>query len=341
MTHVAPKLLTAVLCTARKNPQWQWMADSFTRALANCPLPVELIVVDKLLWVVPDRGSQRMGECHVLDRRQALADAVNGRFPYLHTPPKPSPWQGPWKKTPRDHFALCNARNTALALARGDYVCFFDDCIVLDEKYLFCHALSAVRGVATAGSFKGWNKAQVEKGKVIEGELHPMGNDSRGEAVLLAPGGWLYGLNSGFPLNYGLWVNGYDERYDGQGGSEDCDFGVRIHRAGCKIVYNPKCLVHQVLETHEPVCEYETWGKPQPRKQKERVLEADGIPHFANEFLIQELLKDPNLKRAPNERDLGILRSVALEDGFGYTAFPREFAVEEDWRDGAKLIECL
>lgn len=331
------KLMTAALCTARKNPQWKWFADSFARALEHCPLPVECIVVDKLLW------DDSISDGYVTvsyARRRDLSLAVAGRFPYTHVPPKPSPWQGPWRKTPRDHFALCGARNTALALARGEYVCFFDDCTILDERYLRCHALGAARGLATAGSFKCWDTAVVTDGRILEGVPSVKGSeDGRGTTLLVASGGWFYGLNCGAPLSAFLAINGYDERFDGQGGSEDCSAGVCIDRAGYKVVFTPQCLVHQVLESHEPVCEYETWGKPQPRKQKERVLEADGIPHFANEFLIQELLKDPKWIRSPNEFDLGELRQKVQARGF--EAFSTEFAIETDWRDGAPLPSCL
>lgn len=322
-----PKLLSVALCTARRQPQFQWAADSFARALEHSLFPVELLVVDMMLW----------GD--TADRRRAeLAQAVAGRFPYTHVPPKPSPWQGPWRKTLGDYFAISSARNTALALARGEYVCYFDDCIALDEKYLLHMSHAAARGLALAGTFKGWNTAKVVDGRVIEGALHDAGNDNRGTNLISAPGGWFYALCCGAPLDAFLAINGFDERFDGAGGGEDCSAGVCIQRAGYKVVYDPGCLVHQILETHRPCCEDDSTGQTVYRKQKELILKADGKPHYANEILVEALAEDQQRARSlGNEFELRELRAKVLREGYG--AFPTTFALDTDWRDGQKLSE--
>jgi hypothetical protein len=271
-------------------------------------------------------------------RREQLADAIKGRFPYRHVTPKPTPWQGPSRKTSRDYYALCNARNTGIALARGSHAILFDDCSVLDEQWLKWHGDAASKGLGVAGSFKSYTKALICDGRVLEGDLHPS-QESRGEyhgtgnAITKAYGGWMWGLNCSFPLEWMLKINGYDEKYDGQGGSEDTDGGCRLERAGCKLVYVPQCLICQILETHSPVCDFETWGRPQPRKQKERVL-ADGVSHFANELLIQELgLEHFRALPQGNEFVLRDLREYALRTG----QFPIHSSLEIDWRDGEYL----
>ena len=329
-------MLTAVLCTARREPRFDLMADSFVENLNSNPgAAVELIVVDKLLW----GGVERIGDIlinAVQVRRQQLAAAVNGRFAYRHVSPKPSPWQGPWRKTKKkDYYDLNGARDTGIALARGRRIALFDDCSVLGSQWLRYHLSAVGKNIAIAGSFKSYTKTTSIEGCKVEGELHPAGIDSRGPDAKPAPGGWMYGLNISFPLDAALQINGFDEMYSGQGGSEDCDLGVRLERSGTKIVYMPQCLIYQLLETHEPICEIETWGKPQVVPQKEKLLR-DGKMHFANEFLIQELIDEPKriLPRG-NDFILSELRREALRTG----KFPTERKLTHDWRDGQPLEE--
>lgn len=300
-------MITAVLCTARAEPQFQWMADSLVHNLNRCPIPFELIVVDKLLWAEV-RGT----------RRAQLEEAIQGRFSYRYIPPKPTVWQGPHRKTQRDYYALCNARNTGIAYARGDYIVLFDDCTVLDENWLQWYAKVASRRdkkrACVAGSFRSYTEAVIEDGRVISGTLHPCGEDSRGRELKKCSGTWMYGLNTGFPIEAALAVNGYDEVYDGQGGSEDCSAGLRMELAGFTTVYLPDCLINQILTTHTPVCDFAAWGQTQEKKQKERVL-LDGKGHFANEFAIQHLLRHPQVDPLGNDFKLAELRQAALTSG--------------------------
>lgn len=331
--HAAWKILyrgnmfiTAILCTARANPQYQWMADSLVINLnANPGIGFELIVVDGYGW----RNSP--------DINGTLRHAINGRFSYRHVRPKPSPWQGPFAKTKTDWYDLNNARNTGLSMARGSHIILFDDCSVLDESWLQWHISAAVRKVAVAGSFRSYTSAVVKRGKVLDGELHPSGKDARGESIIRAPGGWMYGLNVSFPLEAALAVNGYDEKYAGQGGSDDCDFGVRLSRTGANIVYLPDCLTHQVLTTHTPIFGQGAWNQEHPRPPKELPLR-DGRNHFANEKLIQDLQDDPDrVWTLGNEFNLRKLRERVMVDG--YSAYPTTFVLDADWRDGQKLGE--
>jgi hypothetical protein len=301
------------------------MADSLVHAIEYAKVPCELIVVDKLLW---EAAPQR------LIRREELAEALKGRISYRHVPPKPSPWQGPWRKTKRDFYDLNNARNSVIALARGTYVVLFDDCSVIHARWLAVHAAAARTGVAVAGSFRTYNEATVVNGRIVDGTLHPSGVDHRGEISVECGGGWLYGLNCSFPLEAAIKVNGYDEKFSSQGGSEDTHFGIRIVMAGYKVVYFPQCLIYQVLATHEPVCEIETWGKPQVVKQKELMLK-DGKMHFKNEYLIQEWAEHPYIQSKGNDFDIRELRKNALM----YGEFPTKRTVEVDWADNQPLSD--
>lgn len=229
-----------------------------------------------------------------------------------------------------------------MVMARGDHVIFFDDCTVLDPNFFEAHIAGRDRKIAIAGGYYTYSTAHVEEGYVKSGVAHPNAEDSRGNMTKPAPGGWLWGLNMSFPLSMAIEVDGYDEKYDGQGGSEDCDFGVRLERAGCKIVHVPSCLVYQILDTHTPVEGFVSNAWPtessQPRKQKERVLK-DGIPHYANELLIQELMEDP-FRVVPQQRLQSTLFEMRLNFMVdGYNSFPRESPITQDWRDGQPLEE--
>lgn len=311
-------MITAILCTGRENPRFDVMADSLSTAINTARIPFELVVVDKLLW-----GNEAI-------RRVELARAIDGRFAYTHIPPMLNTWQGPKRLCSRDYYALNDARNTGVCFARYNYISFFDDCSLLDENWLMYHARTAAKNVGIAGSFITYNSAKIENGKIIEGDPHP-GTDHRGNQYMIAYPSWGFGLNMGFPLHWILKVNGWDTKFSGQGGSDDVDCSARMCRAGMILVYNPECLVYQILETHTAVCDFETWGNPQPRKQKEIVLK-DGRGHFANEYLIQELYED-HTRILPqwNPYNLAEIRQKALSGG--YKTLPILTEPTIDWRD--------
>lgn len=331
-------MLTGILCTARQQPEFDWMADSVVQALAQAPVDFELIVVDKLMWISDTANDDEPLIDRLVDlckRQNDLAGAINGRFSYRHVPPKPTVWQGPWRKTKRDYFDLNNARNTGLALARGSHVVFFDDCSVVDPRWLVHHQVAATKGVALAGAFSPRKNVTGFTGAGLPvGDPYPEASEDhrRVAGVKAVSGGWLWGLNMSFPLEYALRANGFDELYSGQGGSDDCDFGVRIERLGCRIFYDAQCIVYPITTNHS---ELFGWPTGKALAPKERVL-ADGRLHYANEFLIQELLEDgTQTQPRGNDFDLRTLRTKALSTG----DFPPERTLTHDWRDMQALEE--
>lgn len=324
--------LSIVMCTKRREPKFDWFADGLARSFNEYPhIPFEVIVVDGCLWPTLDTND---GTRY---RRESLESAVRGRFSYRHVEPKPNPWQGPYKKTQADKYALCNARNTGIAFARGSHFVLVDDCTVVGERWLYWHWEAARRSIVACGSFTSYNTAVVKNGVVESNDLHPSGTDSRGTAMRKGYGAWCWGLNVSYPVEALLNINGFDEKYDGAGGSEDCDLGVRLERYGIPIIYFPDCMIYQILETHELVCETSSWGNAPVRKQKELMLR-DGKMHYASEMLIQDLHDDPiRTWTRGNEFNLRELRAKALAEGYG--AFPTAFALGVDWRDGQRLEE--
>jgi hypothetical protein len=55
-----------------------------------------------------------------------------------------------------------------------------------------------------------------------------------------------------FPLEAILKCNGWDERMDGFGGLEDCEFGLRVGRV-TKTWFFPDAIATQIPEDHDPI----------------------------------------------------------------------------------------
>jgi hypothetical protein len=325
-----PQRTSIITCTARTEPKFDWLADSICRQRTPAPLSLELIVVDALLWYDPER------------RRRDVATAIDGRIEQVtHIPPKPCRWQGPARLTRSDYFAVSNARNTGLIVARGDRVIFVDDCCVVDEGWLERHLSWPGHGVA--GAYRTYQRVLVEGGRVVGGDFGPSGWADARRATCPTPcrtnGGWAYGLNHSFPLEAALRANGYDEMYDGQAGSEDCDAGIRFERAGYPFVWDPECAISHVLEGHEEIFGLLGWGLAPSRERRPKELRArrDGQMHFANETLAERLVFDDQARCTPlgNPFSLVELRAV-YEASRHITHAP--FSTT-DWRDGQPLAE--
>lgn len=310
---MVPKI-TVCTTTLRKDPRFKETADSLFAAIKP-PIEWEWLVVDGYLWYDPHR-------------KALLEDAVERRFPFRHVEPKPSLWQGPHRITSKDYWDACSARNTAFITARHPYVVFIDDCMEVEMDWFF----QILRGInsAYAGTYISVDK---DKKPIPGSEDH---RPSMCPEAQYVAGGWLYGMNMGVPLAEALKVDGYDEMYSGQGGVEDCDFGVRLERAGCKVLWNPDSVVRQLTETHEAICGYggqSTFvGKASPSKPKERVLK-NGQTRFANEYLIERLFDDPKRSLPLLVRGLYGLREMYWRG----EPLPIPKGPRIDWRDGQKL----
>lgn len=134
--------------------------------------------------------------------------------------PRATPW------TRAGAFAPNAARNTGLALARGDVVCGLDDGYELAPGYL-----ARCAGLAAGGRYAAAMLRQRDASVAYPPQ--PQGPVGAGEAV---------GGVCCYPLAAAVAVNGWDERFDGCSGG-DIDFTARLRAAGVAFVRDPAVAV--------------------------------------------------------------------------------------------------
>lgn len=380
--------ISVLMPTLRRDPQFQMMADSLAHCIevlrrACGKLEVEWVIVDGRLWYDDE-----------LARRQLVAEVVRGRFPVQHVKPKPSVWQGPTRLTQKDHWDKASASNTGICYARGQQIVFTDDCQIFEEGWLLAHHMAGQAGIAAAGGYKYVyaGTGTVVDGRLIGGKFEHEWRKIGDEFVRLevqagdhrlvertypepCPGGWMYGGNGSAPLEACLKIDGFDEIMSGQGGLEDCDFGVRVERV-VPLWFLPHANVIQIMDTHETVGEFlsgsaERCGAEPPKVTKK----CKGYPYLDDKGIVHHMSDNhrPILRLVgarPAPRGDGYYRhegAVALQgelkrftaignhwlDKYGRRmtlralrhhvqsggAFPIPTYPDRDWRDGQPLKE--
>lgn len=328
--------ITVVMITKRKEPHIDWYLES----LVEQTFPYngfECILVDGF-W--KERKEKVAG---------MIRDIVGDKFSVLHIPDKPSRWKG---KRP----CVSNARNTGLIFANGKYIVHADDNCKMPENWLESYYRWLDKGYIIAGNWysniSGWEyRSTVMKNAGFVG------------------GGWLYGANMGFPLEVALDVNCFDELYDGELGQDDLDMGIRAERRNYRVMYDPSCYVcynytdHGLLMTSDKDVHNDFWKKNIENGNINAGIEInvvpvniklkDGLEHFSNEFLIQELLDDKEryLPRGNTIQIRGTREIFGTGNGFGNW----KYSIEEmykmmeswvddnkyDWRDGKLVSEKI
>ncbi len=255
---------TIAYFTSRKEPCFEWAVDS----LANQTSPeeranIQLLIIDRHAWF---RGLFHGAKEHTewIDltdpkyhdpvRKKYVADCVAGRFPFLHLPPKPNVYCGPWRISSKDWFCAANARNTALLYAQHPYFVGVDDLSVLMPGWWNQVKHANEGGYVLCGAYKKVLDLNVIAGEVVSFTPFPPGVDSRwsrGSDTGIVPwfGNSLYGCSFGVPLDMALRVDGFDGACNALG-AEDYDFGMRVERAGGRFYYNRNALTLESEERH-------------------------------------------------------------------------------------------
>lgn len=255
--------MTLNICyiTCRRNPRFEWFADSLMRQWEKaCRVPLKLIVVDF-------HAASRDWKAGLTILAQSGADVVI-------TPPHGNVWQGPYRLTTCNYFAASTARNTGLMHADDGYIVYVDDLSVLVPGWLEQVLEAARDGWVACGAYAKVSKLTVDNGVIksfadvavtdttvasISNHVqsyYPVGFDNRWKHAPIddynphpCAGNWLFGASCAMPVEAALKVNGFDTDCDGMGG-EDQLFGLMLERAGYQLRYCKRMMTLESDEAH-------------------------------------------------------------------------------------------
>lgn len=332
---------TLVHITGRSEPRWNWYVDSICRQATPEELAtIQFVFVDAKLWLpsLPRRAEIAFADSpyHDQDRRQKLADIVRGRFEYLHIPPLPNVFQGPFRLTSKDWFFAGINRNTGIVVARHPYVMFCDDLAWPAPTWLAQVRHAAEHRYLLAGQYKKVKKMVVEDGQLVSHEEFPPGVDSRwnrGSDTGIVPwhGSGVFGCSFGAPLENLLQVDGNGIETAMQGAEDYC-LGIRLERTGLPVKLNRNCLTLESEEDHHT--------EPSLPRESKMVKQENLPPSYSGNPMSDHV----HLNRLWSERDrvlplipmgLRAIRDRYLASGL----VPVPNGPETDWRDNQPLSE--
>jgi glycosyltransferase involved in cell wall biosynthesis len=136
------------------------------------------------------------------------------------------------------------ARNEGLRQSKNEIVLFVDDDVFLPPDFVESHRKSYKDPEISAAG-----------GAVLNDRSHPAvmppHSDLQGTFIEQVPLNWgtkvytrmLIGCNLSVRRKEALRIGGFDERFMGTFRGEDADFGIRLHRANGRILFDPKIWV--------------------------------------------------------------------------------------------------
>lgn len=305
-------MITIAYFTSRREPHYQWFADSLRRQAFQDFEWIKLVVVD--FWK-EERGREWKIFCPA------------GLKKFVHVAPKPCVWQGKHRLTKVDYFAASNARNTAVCHAEGSWIVFVDDLSVLLPGWYAAVKEAVAGNYVISGAYKKVRNLVVENGLVVSGDEFPGGIDCRwphgnDQGPIPASPGWMFGCSMVMPIEGILNINGFDEDCDSLGG-EDYTAGAMLARAGYRLMYDRRAVTFESEEGHHQ-------GNILKRIDK-------GIsPNDKSHAMLKMVNNGRN--RAPNyfgEEGIRGLRQRILAG----EPFPIQQIPQHDWYDGQPLSE--
>lgn len=314
--------MTLAYFTSRKDPKIEWFFSCLRRELNNNLKGFQIIIVD---FHKSERDgnwlSDKIAECG-LNIDSCQID---------HIPPKPCVWQGKHKFTKNEYFAASNARNTAFAICKNDFIACVDDLSALAFGWMDQVMHAKKHQYIALGSYKKVINLMVNYAGGIDFEDFPPGVDSRwpsgADGIVKAGGGWMFGCSFALPVEFALKVNGFDEICDGQG-AEDYDFGIRLERAGYQLFYNRNMLTYESEELHH--CE----GN-QPFIRISKPMQYDGGIIGSDHVLFRKVTRESRITTLSDHYNLRKLRQNILNG----ESFPIPTNPQHDWRDAKLLSE--
>ncbi len=222
------KSLTICYVTARAEPRFDWFFTSLNAQDKNEVRKLSIIIVDFFADDLERRMQvQRLAPDYMLPN-------------IIHTTCKPNVWQGKYRKTPGQWWAKSAYLNTALCMARTEWIACLDDRSVIMPGYLAAISRAMDQNYAVCGRYQKRTGMTVEGGYIrhsgiVVGEDPRYTNQKESVPVL---GSLWFGCNNALQVEDALKVNGYDESCDSLG-LEDCIFGGMLERNGVRIRYDP------------------------------------------------------------------------------------------------------
>jgi glycosyltransferase involved in cell wall biosynthesis len=234
--------ISIIYATHRTEPRFEWLADSLALQLtADTP---EVVIVDGL---------------HSAERGRRFAEAANERFALRHVIAKPNPVNGEHRLTEREYTATASARNTGVVHSSRPYLVFVDDLAVLMPGWWEEVRTAAETGAVVGGAYQKHSLMKVSRGVLTYSAADPSGIDHRWDlgddsAHVAIVGGQLFGCTLCVSRDALLAVNGFDEVCNIIAG-EDYHLGIRLERAGERILYSRRMLSIEAGDLHaaEPV----------------------------------------------------------------------------------------
>lgn len=313
--------LTIAYFTNRRDCRFEWFFDSLGIQFKklNPQFDIQIVVVDFF---------------YEEKQKAAYLFKYGGGKTVQWVSPKPTVWQGKHRLTQQDWFAASNARNTAICLARGDWIAFVDDLSILGEKWLE-RVIEAMKkpGTITLGTYQKATEMVVEDGVLLSyGKI--TGLDNRMEAVKgdgphPATGQWLYGCSLVAETEAFLRINGFDEDCDGMG-FEDCIAGLMLERNGYKFLFDPLMFTMESEELHAQ-------GPVFVRKSK-RSKNDPLNDKAAQDWTMLNMVTRGQRNYAPNYFGDGGIRRLR-ERVLAGEPFPVQQIPEHHWFDGQPLKE--